>query len=252
VSGPADARHIAVLLPGGLSNATFFDLMLIDKRLDERSVRLVAATPPGFGGLPAPKQVDFEWYASISTELAVHVGADVVAGHSFGANVALEMAASRQFTGPVALLSPSFSMVDEEKSFQTIARLSTIPLLGRIPFALLPFSIDSMTRRMVPEQYSAEVAREMKKTDMGDARRQVAAYAGYQARNKTLVERLRQSGVRAVCVFGDDDEIGLTDAERAAIASSPTISVVTVEHSGHMLMHWNPEATLTTILDLIE
>lgn len=66
VSGPADARHIAVLLPGGLSNAAFFDLMLIDERLDERSVRLVAATPPGFGGLPAPKQLDFEWYASIS------------------------------------------------------------------------------------------------------------------------------------------------------------------------------------------
>lgn len=49
-SGSADAEHAALLLPGGLCTAAFYDDVLADPRLTEAPVRFVATTVPGFGG----------------------------------------------------------------------------------------------------------------------------------------------------------------------------------------------------------
>ncbi len=48
--GPADAEHAALLLPGGLCTAAFYDDVLADPRLKEAPSRFVATTVPGFGG----------------------------------------------------------------------------------------------------------------------------------------------------------------------------------------------------------
>ena len=52
-------------------------------------------------------------YARLAAELARELGADVAAGFSMGASVAIEMVASRDFTGPVVLLGVSLSAKDE-------------------------------------------------------------------------------------------------------------------------------------------
>ena len=49
-SGPADAEHAALLLPGGLCTAAFYDDVLADPQLADSRIRLAAATVPGFGG----------------------------------------------------------------------------------------------------------------------------------------------------------------------------------------------------------
>ena len=54
-----------------------------------------------------PEDVSIENYARLTAELAADLGCDVVVGHSMGANVALEMAASGAFSGPLVLLAPS-------------------------------------------------------------------------------------------------------------------------------------------------
>ena len=72
-------------------------------------IRLVAVTLPGNAGSRAPQDLSMEHDARLTADLAERLGCTVVVGHSWGANVALEMARSGAFTGPVVLPAPSFS-----------------------------------------------------------------------------------------------------------------------------------------------
>ena len=131
-SGPADAEHTVLLLPGGWCTAVFYEELMAEPAL--AGVRLVAVTLPGNGGTVAPEDVSIENYARLTSELAADLGADVIAGHSLGANVALEMAASGGFSGPLVLLAPSFSRADEALAIRIPERLSRV--LGDLPFAV--------------------------------------------------------------------------------------------------------------------
>src|SRR4051794_20431904 len=89
-SGPVDAEHTVLLLPGGMCTTVAME-PIIDA-LAPSGIRVVAATLPGFGRSWYPEDLSVENYARLAGELATAVGADIVAGHSMGGNVALEMA----------------------------------------------------------------------------------------------------------------------------------------------------------------
>src|SRR3954452_11981999 len=109
-TGPLDAERTVLLLPGGMCTKVAMEQII--GALAPAAIRVVAATLPGFGRTWHPDDLSVENYAALAGKLAADVGADVVAGHSLGANVALEMAAAGAFHGPIALLSPSFSRED--------------------------------------------------------------------------------------------------------------------------------------------
>jgi len=109
-SGPADAEQTVLLLPGGWCTAISYEELMAEPGL--AGIRLVAVTLPGNGGTPAPEDLSMENYARMTAELADILGCTAVVGHSWGANVALEMVGSAAFTGPVVLLAPSFSRRD--------------------------------------------------------------------------------------------------------------------------------------------
>jgi hypothetical protein len=46
-SGPPDAAHTVLLLPGALCTALFFEDLMAEPRLRDASIRLVATTVPG-------------------------------------------------------------------------------------------------------------------------------------------------------------------------------------------------------------
>ena len=94
-------------------------------------IRLVAVTLPGHGGTPPPGDFSIENYARLTAGLAADLGCDVVVGFSIGASVALEMAASGAFKGPVVLLGVSLSPQDEPAFLRAIDRLGVV--LGSLP-----------------------------------------------------------------------------------------------------------------------
>src|SRR3954464_1494481 len=110
-SGPQDAEATVLMLPGGLCTGLAFAPVIA--ALAHAPVRVVAATLPGFGRTPHPDDLTVENYAALASQLATEIGADLVAGHSLGANVALEMAVGCDHPGPLLLLSPTFSARDE-------------------------------------------------------------------------------------------------------------------------------------------
>src|SRR5215467_11805374 len=93
-SGPEEADHTVLLLPGALATAAFYDDLLAESKMRDASIRFVATTLPGFGGTPPLEDISMENYATCAGTLAIDFGCDAVVGHSLGGNVAIEMVAA--------------------------------------------------------------------------------------------------------------------------------------------------------------
>ena len=248
-SGPSNAESTVLLLPGGMCTAVFFEPIM--DALVGAPVRVVAATLPGFGRTPHPADFSIENYASLAGQLAGDVRADIVGGHSLGGNVALEMATRGEFDGPVLLLSPTFSREDEAKELGVLDRLGAVPVVGQLAWlAMLKTMPKAMGKRFPAERRQALVA-DMANNDPRFCRRGVRTYFEYLDAHGSLVPRLCQSGVKSYVVFGDNDEIGLTDEERSALENCTDVTLITVANATHGLIIEQPARIAELILELI-
>src|SRR3954452_350449 len=98
-SGPVDAEHTLLLLPGGMCTTVAMEPIM--DALAPAAIRVVAATLPGFGRTWHPDDLSMENYAALAGKLAADIGADLVPGHCRGANVRSKMVAAGGFDGPV-------------------------------------------------------------------------------------------------------------------------------------------------------
>ena len=140
-SGPADAEHTVLLLPGGMCSAGSFAEVMAAPAL--AGMRLVAATLPGHAGAPPPDDYSIENNARLAGERG-RSAPDVVVGFSMGGSVALEMLVSGAFAGPAVLLGISLSAEDEPAFFRALVRLGSV--LGGLPAALLAKGAASIRR----------------------------------------------------------------------------------------------------------
>ncbi|MFC9331392.1 alpha/beta fold hydrolase [Kitasatospora sp. NPDC057015] len=248
-SGPADAEHRVLLLPGALCTAAFYQDVMAQPSL--AGVSLVAVTLPGFGRTAAPADLSVENYARLLGDLAAELGCDLVAGHSLGANVAIEMVLSGRFAGPVLLLDPSFSREDESKDLAGLDRLGRIPGLGTpiwaVTLKLLP---RSMKGEFHPDRADALLA-VMSGNAPGFSRRLIRRYFDYLDGQGSLAARLVGSGARAWVVRGDRTDIGLTADERRALEAGPEIALVVVPDSGHMVITDQPARVAELVLAML-
>ena len=67
-SGPSDAEHTVLLLPGGWCTALFYDELMAEPAV--AGLRLIAVTLPGNGGTPPPDDLSMESYARLTADLA--------------------------------------------------------------------------------------------------------------------------------------------------------------------------------------
>jgi pimeloyl-ACP methyl ester carboxylesterase len=248
-SGPEDSDHTVLLLPGALATAAFYDDLLAEPRISDSSIRFVATTLPGFGHTPAPQDVSMENYARLAGALATDLGCDAVVGHSLGANIALEMAAAGEFSGPVVLISPSFSRGDESKFPRALDRLALV--LGHLPYALMLKIIGPAFKGSLPPHRRDALIAELRKNDPRFLRRQTHRYLEYLDRHGSLAPRLCNSRVRASVVFGEHDDIGLTDEERGVLEECPHITTVTIAEAGHFTLNEKPGQIADIVLDAV-
>jgi pimeloyl-ACP methyl ester carboxylesterase len=233
-----------LLLPGALATAAFYDDLLAEPQLRDTSIRFVATTLPGFGGTPAPDDVSMENYTRLAGRLAAEVG------HSLGANVALEMTGAGEFAGPLVLLSPSFSRKDESKFPRALDRLGRV--LGHLPYALMLKIIGpAMKSGLPPDRRDALIA-ELQKNDPRFVRRQTRSYLEYLDRHGSLAPRLCDSGVPAWVVFGEHDDIGLTDPERETLEACPEVTLVTISDAGHFTLNQKPGQIAKLVLNAVK
>jgi pimeloyl-ACP methyl ester carboxylesterase len=248
-SGPAGADRALLLLAGALVTSAYYDDVLAEPELSEASVRFVAATLPGHGGTEPPDDLSMENYARLAGKLAADFHCDGVVGHSLGANVAIEMVAAGHFSGPLVLLAPSFSREDESKFPRALDRIGRV--LGHLPYAaMLKVIGPAMKGTLPPERREALVA-EMKKNDPRFLQQQTRRYLEYLDRHGSLVSRLCDSGVRAWVVFGEGDDIGLTDDERRALDECSHVTLVTIPDAGHFTLNEEPGRIAELIVGMV-
>jgi pimeloyl-ACP methyl ester carboxylesterase len=248
-SGPESADHTVLLLPGALATAAFYDDLLADPIIREAPIRFVATTVPGFGGTAPPEDVSMESYSKLAGQLASDLGCDAVVGHSLGANIALEMASAGAFSGPLVLLSPSFSRRDESRFPRALDRLSHV--LGYLPYSLMLKIIGPAMKSGLPPTRREALIAELKKNDPRFLRRQTHLYLEYLDRHGSLAPRFAASGVPAWVAYGDSDEIGITDDERDVLVASPHVSIVTISDAGHFTLNQQPGQIAKLVLEAV-
>jgi pimeloyl-ACP methyl ester carboxylesterase len=237
-SGPADARQAALLLPGGMCTADFYDEVMAEPKLAD--VRLVAATLPGHGGTDAPDDTTVENYARLAGELAAEHGCDVVVGHSMGANVALEMAALGEFSGPLVLLGPCFSRQDEAVFLRGLDRLSTV--LGHLPYAgMLKIIGMAVKQSPLPPERLAVLAARLRANDPRFMRRGIRSYLRYLDLHGSVAPRLRDAGVPAWVVHGESGDGAITAEERLTLAACSQITQITIPGASFFTQVEEPE-----------
>jgi pimeloyl-ACP methyl ester carboxylesterase len=248
-SGRPGADHAVLLLPGALATAPFYDELLAEPKLRAASIRFVATTLPGFGRTRPLDDLNMENLASRAGKLCADLRCDVVVGHSFGANVAIEMVAAGEFSGRVVLLSPSFSRVDESKFLRALDRLARV--LGHLPYAaMLKLIGAAMKVNLAPERRDALVA-ELQRNDPRFVRRQMRSYLEYLDSHGSLAPRLCDSGAQAWVAFGERDDIGLTGVERRVLEDCPRVTVVEIADAGHMTLNEKPGRVAELVLEAV-
>jgi pimeloyl-ACP methyl ester carboxylesterase len=245
-SGPADAAHTALLLPGGLCSAGSYAEVMAQPSL--AGLRLVAATMPGQAGAPPPDDFSVESYARLTAELVRNVGADVVVGFSMGAVVTVEMVVSGAFTGPVVLLGVSLSTKDEPAFFRALVGLGTV--LGSLPAALLAKGAASMVKRIPasPER-RAELREDFRRNDAGDAMKSLREYLGWLKRGDGRAKALCETGVPMWIVHADKGDGGLTENERRTLEACPNARLVNIPGEVFFLPNEVPERVAEVLLD---
>ena len=171
-------------------------------------MRAIATTLPGFGRVPFPPGFDasVEAYAAFAGNLARDLGCHAVVGHSFGANVAIEMAVVGHFGGHLILLAPTFSAEDEMRGLATFNRIGYVPGLRSLVTALLFRSFPKMLKCEVPPDRVDRLAAEMASNDRAAIRLTLRRSFEYLCRHGTIAGRLCRSGVRAEVVFGEKEK----------------------------------------------
>ncbi len=248
-SGPDVAEHTVLLLPGALASAAFYDDLIAEPSLRRASVRFAATTLPGFGGTEALDDVSIENYARVAGSLAADLGCEAVVGHSLGANIALEMVASSAFKGPVVLLSPSLSRDDESKFPRALDVLSRV--LGHLPYSLMLRLIGPAMKSSLPPARRDALIAELRNNDPRFLRRQTRGYLAYLDRHGSLVSRLGDADVSTRIVFGERDDIGITDDERKALAEYPHVTIVEIANAGHFTLNEQPGQIAELVLDAL-
>jgi len=247
-SGPEDAEHGVLMLPGGASPARSYDDVMAQPILG--GVRLVAATLPGHVGTPPPEDFSIESCARAAAVLAADNHCDVVVGYSMGATVAVEVAASGLFPGPVVLLGVSLSPRDEPAFFRAVVRLGAV--LGGLPSAALMRAAAMAVRgARVPEERRARMRADLRRNDPRVLRHALRAYLDYLGRYGSPAERLCGAGVPVWVVHAEKGDGGLTDEERRTLEACPHTSVVTVPGSCFFLPDEEPQRVAGIIAEAV-
>ena len=247
-AGPVNAEHTVLLLPGGLCSAGSYAEVMAEPAL--RRWRLVAATLPGHAGAPPPGDYSIENCARLATDLARKVGATVVVGFSMGAAVALEMAASGGFAGPVVLLGVSLSPRDEPAFFHAIVGLGAV--LGSLPAAVMARGASSMVRQIaVSAERRNELRNDFRKNVPQHVMPALREYVRWLYRYERPAERLCRAGVPTWIVHAEKGDGRLTVEERRVLMACPNARLVTIPGTVFFLPNQVPKQIADIIVEAV-
>lgn len=252
---PQQPRRRVLMLPGLFCTSEFFTDVLADEALATAGVTALAADPPGFAGLPAPDGFDFSIasYAELVEQFAAAESIDLIVGHSFGANVGIEIAARGNFRGPLLLLSPSLSREDEEDDLRSLDEASHTPIVGTLVWLGINPTLKHGMRGRLPEARFDELMGEMKRNPRSANRAMVVGFFEHiAAHGGEVASRLATAATPVWVGRGDRDEVGITEQELAIIEAAPHVTLKTIPGAAHFSITDTPHAVAQLAIDLLD
>jgi pimeloyl-ACP methyl ester carboxylesterase len=247
-TGPTGARHGVLLLPGGACSAAFYDELAAEPAL--AGLRLVAATLPGHAGTPAPSDLSMRNYGRLAAELATVKHCDVVFGFSMGSTVALEMATTAGFTGPLVLTGASFSWKAESTMLEVLDALAR--LTGALPYAFMRSMFGPMLKQSaIPAQRQVELLAEFKRNQPRSMRTLIHSYLRELRREPLIGDRLRALEAPVWVVHADKGDGCLTAQERRSLEGCQNVTVVTIPGRSFFLPNEHPAELAGLIVEAL-
>ena len=247
-TGPIEARHGVLLLPGGACSAAFYDELAAQPAL--AGLRLVAATLPGHAGTPAPRDLSMRNYGRLAVQLATAKHCDMVFGFSMGSTVALEMATTAGFTGPLILTGASFSRKAESTMLEVLDALARVT--GALPYAFMRSMFGPMLKQSaIPAQRQAELLAEFKRNQPRVMRKLIRAYLRDLGREPLIGDRLRALEAPVWIVHADKGDGRLTTQERRSLEECQNVTVVTIPGRSFFLPNEHPAALADLIVEAL-
>ena len=252
--GAERARHRVLVLPANLATAEFYRPMLEDPALVDAGVRMLAATPPGFGGRPLDARFGYtvEAYAERIDALARREAVDLLVAHSLSAQAALEVATQGSWRGGLVLVSPTLRAADEESAARSLANVSRVPVMRTAAWWAMMRAIGVGLRDdLPPERHAALVAEVRRNPTRAHRRWTVAGFDHVRHHGDLTPVAVAAARGRVVAVVrGEADRLRLSAASRAALASAG-VRVVDVPGAGHFVPTQQPEAVNEVVLDVL-
>ena len=107
-----------------------------------------------------------------------------------------------------------------------------------------------MKSSLPPARRDALIA-ELRRNDPRFLRRQTRGYLAYLDRHGSLAPRLGDAGVPTRIVFGERDDIGITDDERKTLAEYPNVTILEIADAGHFTLNQQPGQIAELLLDVL-
>lgn len=113
-------------------------------------------------------------------------------------------------------------------------------MLGHLPFAAMLKIIGPAMKGSVPADRHDALVAELHKNDPRVIRRHLRSYLRYLDQHGSLASRLCAAGVPAWVLYGEHDDVGITDEERHTLDTCAHVQVLTVPRASHMIANTAP------------
>lgn len=252
---PETVKHKVLLLPGLQGSDLVFKKLMNSPVLGDAGVHAIAGNPPGFKGLPVPKAFDHAvmCFAILYEELAKELQVDMIVGHSFSANVLIELAARGMFNGKLMLVSPALRREAETKELLMLDSMSRKPVISGLMWWLTYQMMGPVFEPYFSDK--TELAKAVKAGRMiprSIGRKVLLGYFDHLDQYKDLKSRLMETDVPVWYLRGSKDDIKFTEDDKETLLRSRMINYVEIPDARHFAMIDKPDEVAAAIVKALK
>lgn len=255
VEKPHEDSHFKVLLLPGLHGSDLvFKKLMKSKVTENTGIHFIAANPPGFKGLGVPPGFDFkvESFAYLYEQLAAAENIGMLVGHSFSANILIEIAARGNYKGKLVAISPSLYRTAETKDLLSLDSLSRKPLVSGVIWRLTYMMMDKVFKPYFNAKSELEEAVTAgRMIPIETARKTLTGYFDYLDENGTLTEKINKTRIPLWYVRGSMDDIRFTAKDQSGIMQSQFVHYEEIHGARHFAMIDRPDDVARVILNAV-